>query len=89
VDKLGPGIRLVVYRDRVAFMVRVRFAGAAFLASGLNVSFWLHRRLEHPRFARMETLTPTDHIYLVKVTEPEQIDTELLGWLREAYDHGR
>lgn len=28
VDACGPGVKLVAYRDRIAFMVKVRFAGA-------------------------------------------------------------
>jgi hypothetical protein len=87
VDACGPS-KLVAYRDRVSFMVRVRFAGAAPRADGLDVGFWLTRRLSSPRFRRVETLTPAAHVHSLHVTDASQLDRELAGWIREAYAVG-
>jgi hypothetical protein len=87
VESMGP-VKLVPYAGRVGFMVRVRFAGAAPRSKWLDVSFWLPRRLESPRFRRVETLLPNAHIHWLRVAAPSDLDDELSRWLREAYDVG-
>jgi hypothetical protein len=87
IESFGP-VRLVPYRNRVGFMVRVRFAGATPGRGHLDVGFWLHRRLRSARFRRVETLTPTVHLHTLRITEPGQLDIELREWLREAYAIG-
>ncbi|MCO4275254.1 YdeI/OmpD-associated family protein [Pseudarthrobacter sp. HLT3-5] len=87
VEAIGP-VTLVPYRDRVAFMVRVRFAGVKPANKWLDVEFWLTRRVESPRFRRVEMLSPYTHLYTVRVTEPSDVAGELAAWLREAYALG-
>ncbi|MGY4543854.1 hypothetical protein ACVWY0_003797 [Arthrobacter sp. UYNi723] len=87
VEAIGP-VKPVPYRDRVAFMVRVWFAGVKPANKWLDVEFWLTRRIESPRFRRIETLAPYTHLYTVRVTGPSDIDGELAAWLREAYAVG-
>ena len=48
VEGCGP-VKVLPYRDRVGFMVRVRFAGAVPKTRWLDVGLWLPRRVEHPR----------------------------------------
>ena len=86
-ESIGP-VTLVPYRDRVAFMVRVRFGGVRPRKHWLDVDFWLTRRVESPRFQRSETLSPYTHIYTVRVTDPSEVDGELAGWLRDVYAVG-
>jgi hypothetical protein len=88
IEALGP-VKLVPYRDRVAFMTRVRFAGASPRRKWLDVGFWLPRRIENPRFRRVETLLPNAHVHWLRVSEAGELDDELRGWLREAYAVGR
>ncbi|MGH9364137.1 MAG: YdeI/OmpD-associated family protein [Thermoanaerobaculia bacterium] len=88
VEAIGP-VRMLPYHDRVAFMVQVRFAGAFPKREWLEVGFWLPRRIESPRFRRVETIAPNVHIHLLRVTEERQLDRELAGWLKEAYAVGR
>ncbi|UVJ39182.1 YdeI/OmpD-associated family protein [Arthrobacter sp. CJ23] len=88
IESIGPVI-LVPHQDRVAFMVRVRFAGAVPRKRWLDVEFWLTRRVESERFHRIETLTPRTHIHTVRLLDPSDVDGELEGWLREAYAVGR
>lgn len=87
VEACGPVV-LVPYRDRVGFMVRVRFAGAVPHSGWLDVGFWLPRRVDSPRFRRVETIYPRVHIHTIRVTAPQQLDAELAGWIREAYAVG-
>lgn len=86
-EACGP-VRLVAYRDRVAFMVRVRFAGAVPRSRWLDVEFWLPRRIEHPRFRRVETLYPNAHIHSLRISEVGQLDAQVAAWLGEAYSVG-
>ncbi len=84
----GP-VEAVANRMNIGFMVRARFAGVFSLSErGMSVHFWLKRRVDSPRFARREYLLHRDWIYRVRVTDPSELDDELIGWLREAYQVG-
>ena len=87
VEACGP-VTLVAYRDRVAFMVRVRFAGAVPRMRWLELGFWLTRRVEHPRFHKVETIYPTAHIHSLRSTQPDELDDEFAEWIREVYAVG-
>jgi uncharacterized C2H2 Zn-finger protein len=87
IESMGP-VKLVPYTGRVGFMVRVRFAGAAPRSNWLDVGFWLTRRIESPRLRRVETLLPNAHLHWLRVANASDLDAELAGWLREAYDVG-
>jgi hypothetical protein len=77
-------------KSRIAFMVRVRFAGVARLRKdGLVCSFWLKRRIESPRFTRVELVGKHDWIYQWVLRDEEELDDEVRGWLAEAYEVGR
>jgi hypothetical protein len=49
----------------------------------------LARRLENPRFTEIETISPRNHVHSFWFTSREQIDKEVLSWLREAYRVGQ
>lgn len=87
VEACGPA-KLLPYRDRIGFMVRVRFAGATPRSRALDVGFWLTRRIASPRFRRVETIGPRVHLHSLRITEAGQLNRELAGWIREAYRIG-
>ena len=87
VESCGP-VKLLPYRDKVGFMVRVRFAGARPRKDWLEIGFCLPRRIESPRFQKIETIDPNAHAHLLRITEPDQLDAEVAAWLREAYAVG-
>ncbi len=87
VSSTGP-VRVQAYQDHVAFLVRVRFMQATPKKKWLDVAFWLPRRIDSPRFRKVETLTPTDHIHLLRVTEEDQLDDEITVWIREGREVG-
>ncbi len=73
-------------KTRVAFMARVRFAAVLRLSDrGMTVSFGLPRRLEHPRIGRIEEYGSGWYGHFVRVTSAEEMDDEMLQWLRESY----
>lgn len=88
VESSGP-VKTLAYRDHIGFMVRVRFAGAFPKRDWLDVGFWLPRRVDDPRFHHVETIYPNAHVHRVRITELSQLDSQIQGWLKEAYAVGR
>ena len=88
IEECGP-VKLVPYRDRIGFMVRVRFAIAVPKTRWVDLSLWLRNRRESPRFRCVETLAPEAHVHTLRLTEPGQLDQDVLAWLREAYRVGK
>jgi Domain of unknown function (DUF5655) len=73
-------------KTRVAFMVRVRFAGVQTVSDrGMTVAFALSRPIPHPRIRKVEEIVPGWFGHTLRVTSPEDLDEEVLGWLRESY----
>jgi len=66
----------------------VRFAGVALQKRGLRVSSWLKRRIDSPRFAKVELIPPRNFIYSFHVRSQEDLDDEVRAWLAEAYRVG-
>jgi hypothetical protein len=87
VEACGP-VKMLPYGDKVGFMVRVRFAGAVPRNRWLELGFWLPRRVENPRFHKIETIYPNAHVHRMRITEPRELDQEVAAWIREAYAVG-
>jgi hypothetical protein len=89
VGELGPSEK-VPTKTRIAFMVRVRFAAVNRVRKdGLVCHIWLKRRIESPRFTKVELLGPSDWIHHFVLRSEAELDDELRGCIREAYDVGR
>jgi len=88
VESLGP-VRLVSNRTRLAFMARVRFTGCEVRRDWLRCGLWLKRRVDCPRFVKVERYTDRDFGYLFELRKPEDLDRTIMGYLREAYQVGR
>jgi hypothetical protein len=73
-------------KTRVAFMARVRFAGVNAISDrGMTISFALPSPMRHPRIRKVEEIVPGWYGHWMRITDPEELDDELLGWLRESY----
>jgi hypothetical protein len=73
-------------KTRVAFMGRVRFAGVNALSDrGMTVAFGLPYPLPHPRIRKIEDYGGGWYGHWMRITEPKELDDELLGWLRESF----
>jgi hypothetical protein len=51
-------VTIIPQKTRIAFQVRVRFAGITPRKSYLRVGFWFAERRDHPRFFRIEKYYP-------------------------------
>jgi hypothetical protein len=77
-------------KTRVGFQVRMIFAAANRLSErGLAAHVVLARRLEHPRFSKIESISPRNHVHHFLIRDVHEIDDEMRLWLREAYAVGR
>jgi hypothetical protein len=66
-------------------MVRVRFATVTSVSDrGMTCTINLRRRLEHPRFERIEQYDKW-FVHRLRVTSTEELDDEVRGWLAESY----
>ena len=81
---IGP-VRIIPEKTRIAFQVRMSFAQVTPRHGWLDGHVVLARRLEHPRFRRIETFSPRNHLHAFRLTRPADIDAEFRAWLAEAY----
>lgn len=84
----GP-VRLAPAKTRIGFQVRMIFAAVNKLDHrGLDVHIVLTRRVESPRFRRIESLTTRCHVHHFRVAALSELDDEVKHWLQEAYRVG-
>lgn len=84
VRRIGP-VRILPEKTRIAFQVRMSFAQVTPRQKWLDGHVVLARRLEHPRFRRIETFSPRNHMHVFRLNEPGEIDGDFHAWLAEAY----
>jgi hypothetical protein len=87
VRSIGPVI-VLAEKTRIAFQVRMSFAQVTPRKRWLDGHVVLARRLEHPRFRKIETFSPRNHLHAFRLEQPSDIDDTFLAWVREAYDVG-
>jgi hypothetical protein len=85
---LGP-VRILPEKTRIAFQVRMSFAQVTPRRQWLDGHIVLARRVKHPRFRRVETFSPRNHLHAFRLTTPGEIDDEFRAWLAEAYRVGK
>jgi hypothetical protein len=83
----GP-VTVLPEKTRIAFQVRMSFAQLSPRLRWLDGHVVLARRLPHPRFRRIDTISPRNHVHHFRLVTAGEIDAEFRGWLREAYAVG-
>ena len=88
VHACGP-IKIAAAQTRIGFQVRMIFASVNRLNDrGLRAHVVLTRRLEHPRFDRIEMMTPRCYVHHFTLESIDDCDAEVQDWLCEAYKVG-
>jgi hypothetical protein len=88
VERAGP-ITVNINKTRISFQGRARFASINRVTrDGLVCHLWLKRRIESPRFARVEHLPSGNYVHHFMLTDPTEFDEEFAGWIAEAYEVG-
>lgn len=87
------GVRIRVQRTQISFADRHNFAFVSMLPVRrkaerpevwITVSFGLRRRLDSPRIDAAVEPYPGRWTHHILISSPDQIDDELMGWVREA-----
>ena len=84
IQAIGP-VRILPENTRIAFQVRMSFAQVTPRRGWLDGHVVLARRFEHPRFRRVQTFSPRNHLHEFRLVRPSDIDAEFRAWLAEAY----
>jgi hypothetical protein len=85
IAKCGP-FHIAPAKTRIAFLARVRFAGVSALSErGVTVAFAMPRPLRSRRFTKVEEIVPGWWGHWLRITEVDQLDEQLQGWLRRSY----
>jgi hypothetical protein len=83
----GP-VTVLPEKTRIAFQVRMSFAQLTPRRGWVDGHVVLARRVEHPRFRRVETFSPHNHVHHFRLFTPAEVDADVRAWLREAYAVG-
>jgi Domain of unknown function (DUF5655) len=83
----GPVI-VLPEQSRIAFQVRMSFAQVTPRQRWLDGHVVLARRRPHPRFRKIETFSPRNHVHHFRLMEPAEIDADFKSWIQEAYAVG-
>ena len=85
VQDCGP-VKIAPARTRIGFQVRMIFAAVNKLSDrGLEAHVVLARRLENPRFKRIEMMSPKCFVHHFRLQSLSEFDDEVKSWLAEAY----
>jgi hypothetical protein len=64
------------------------FAAFAPRRKWLNGHLVLARRVDSPRFYKVEVYSPRNVLHAFRLHQPDEVDVEFRGWLAEAYRVG-
>lgn len=87
IREIGP-VRVLPEKTRIAFQVRMSFAQVTPRQRWLDGHVVLARRLDSPRFRKVETFSPRNHVHVFRLSDLREIDQEFREWLEEAYRVG-
>ena len=87
IEAIGP-VRILPEKTRIAFQVRMSFAQLTPRTNWIDGHVVLARRLEHPRFRQIQTISPRNHVHVFRLTSPSEVDADFNAWLAEAYRVG-
>ena len=87
VRESGP-VLVLAEKTRIALQVRMSFAAFVPRKKWLNGHLVLARRVDSPRFYKVEVYSPRNVVHAFRLHAPEEVDAEFGGWLSEAYQVG-
>lgn len=86
VEAIGPAT-VLPEKTRIAFHVRMSFAAIMPRNDALAGHLVLARRVDDPRFHKIDTISPRNHVHHFRVRSAAEIDA-LAQWIAEAYAVG-
>ncbi len=86
-ERSGP-VTVLAEKTRIAFQVRMSFAAFTLRRKWVDGHVVLARRLDSPRFRRIDFISPGNQVHLFRLADPWEVDEEVTRWLAEAYAVG-
>jgi hypothetical protein len=86
-ERNGP-VTVLPERTRIALHARMSFAALQPRSRWVDGHVVLARRRESPRFRRIETFSPRNHLHAFRLASVAEVDDEVASWLAEAYAVG-
>jgi hypothetical protein len=87
VSGLGP-VAVLPEKTRIALHVRMSFAAFMPRRHWLAGHLVLARRIDSPRFLRVDTYSQRNVVHAFRLISPADVDEEFVAWLAEAYQVG-
>jgi hypothetical protein len=87
VGALGA-VTVIPQKTRATFQSRVRFLSVYPRKSSLVAGIWLRAPRASPRFRKIEHLGSSNFVHEVLLSRPDDVDAELIGWVRDAREAG-
>jgi hypothetical protein len=87
VSTLGP-VEVLPEKTRIALHVRMSFAAFIPRRHWLGGHLVLARRVDSPRFSRVQELSRRNIVHTFRLMSPADVDAEFVSWLTEAYRVG-
>lgn len=84
---VGP-VTVLAEKTRIALHVRMSFAALMPRRDWLNGHLVLARRIDSPRFTKVEVYSPRNVVHAFRLTSADEVDDEFTAWLTEAYHVG-
>jgi hypothetical protein len=86
-ERNGP-LTILPQKTRIALHARMSFAALKPRRAWVDGHVVLARRREDPRFRRIDSLSPRNHVHTFRIERVEEVDGEVADWLAEAYAVG-
>lgn len=86
-EAVGPAT-VLPEKTRIAFQVRMSFAQLTPRQRWVDGHVVFARRLESPRFRKIETISARNHVHHFRLSSPDEVDDEVRARLVEAYAVG-
>jgi uncharacterized protein DUF5655 len=87
VQEIGP-VTVLPEKTRIAFHIRMSFAAVMIRNDALIGHLVLPRRVDDPRFHKVESFSPRNHAHHFRLRSADDIDDAFAAWIREAYAVG-
>lgn len=87
IQECGP-VTIIPQKTRIAFQVRVRFAGCIPRKTYLLCSFYFTKPHHHARFDKIERYTPRAYGHYIRIRSLDEFDEQFKTWIREGYRIG-